>query len=172
MSDQRHAVRATRPVAAGAEALAAYLANLDNHWDLCGDLVEIRALGGPREERIAAHLLLKGPLGIRRTARTRLLGASPDKVWGRAQLDSGTQARITWRFAPRRGTTEVSLELELRDVRLFDRLLFALARPWITTQLTRALGRLAEIAAIAAEQVEPQTLSSRHNSPTSKEPLQ
>ncbi len=169
MSDQRHAVRVTRPVAAGAEALSAYLANLDNHWDLCGDLVEIRALGGPREARIAADLLLKGPLGIRRAARTRLLGASERKVWGRAQLHDGTQARITWRFAPRRGTTEVSLELDLRDARLFDRWLFALARPWIATQLTRALGRLGEIAAIAAEQLEPQKLSSRRNSSISKE---
>jgi hypothetical protein len=172
MSDQPRAIRVTRTVAAGAPALSHFLANLDNHWSLCGDAVEITSLRGPADRPNEALLTLRGPLGIRRAARTRLLGASANKVWGRAQLDNGTQARVTWRFAPARGTTEVELELELREAHLFDRWLFELIRPWATAQLTRALGRLAEIAAIAAEQVEPRPLSSRRQSPTSKEPLQ
>ena len=162
----------TRQVAAGAEALSDFLANLDNHWALCEEMVDITSSQGPAGQADEASLTLRGPLGITRSARTRLLGASLDKVWGRAQLGNGTQARVTWRFAPARGTTAVELELELRDARLFDRLLFALLRPWITSRLARALGRLGEIAAIAAEQVEPRALSSRHNSPTSKESLQ
>jgi hypothetical protein len=101
-----------------------------------------------------------------------LLGASQNKVWGRARLNKGTEARVTWRFAPHRGTTDISLELELRKARLIDRWLFALVRPWVTTQLACALGRLAEVAAIAAEQVEPGALTHRFNSPTSKESLQ
>ena len=162
----------TRPVAAGAQALSDFLANLENHWALCEDMVQVTSLRGSAGRADEASLMLRGPLGFTRSARTRLLGASLDKVWGRAQLDNGTQARVTWRFAPARGTTAVELELELRDARLFDRLLFALLRPWITTRLARALGRLGEIAAIAAEQVERRALSPRHNAPTSKEPLQ
>lgn len=162
-----------RPVAADAEVLSAYLANLDNHWDLCNDVIEGWSLDGPQAAPTGAVLELKGPLGIRRTARTRLLGTSPSKVWGRAQLANGTWARITWRFAAARGTTTVSLELELRAAGLFDRWLFSLARPWVTRQLARALDRLAGIAAMAAEQVEPRALSSHRKSPTShKESLQ
>jgi hypothetical protein len=172
MSNQPRAIRVTRPVAAGAPALSDFLANLDNHWDLCDDAVEITSLGDPVDRPSEALLMLRGPLGIRRAARTRLLGATAKKVWGRAQLGNGTQARVTWRFAPTRGTTEVEVELELRDARLFDRWLFALVRPWVTGQLSRALDRLAEIAAIAAEQLGPNALTPHPYSPTSKESLQ
>jgi hypothetical protein len=172
MGNQPRAIRVTRRVAAGAPALSDFLASLDNHWDLCEGMVEVTSLDGPVERPHGASLTLRGPLGIRRAARTRLLGASLNKVWGRARLANGTEARVTWRFAPGRGTTEVELELELRDARLVDRWLFALIRPWVTGQLSRALGRLAEIAAIAAEQLGPSALTPPHYSSTSKESLQ
>lgn len=151
-------IRASRPIAAAPHDLAAFLADLANHFALCEELVEIESLDGPPGASTRASVLVKGPLGVRRRARTRLLGITVAHVRGLAELDSGSQLRISWRLAPNRGTTTVTVELELREAHLLDGFLFTLGRHWLTAQLGRSLERLARAAASAAEQIEPHAL--------------
>src|SRR5205823_4346029 len=75
------------------EAAFAFLAELDNHWLVADRWIEVVCLDGERE---GGRVRIRGPLGLRRTARTQVLTAQPPaRLEGRATLGR-TEARVRW----------------------------------------------------------------------------
>src|SRR3954470_4491265 len=121
-------IEATRVVAAAPEAVFGFLAKLENHWKLAGRWVEVVSIDDDNG-RVRIH----GPLGLRRTARTSVVDASPSRViHGTAELSGGTLARVAWELHEDAGGTAVRLSAKVANAALPDRLLLALGgRAWM-----------------------------------------
>ena len=134
-------IQASRVVRATPEAVFAFLSDLENHWELTGRWVEAVML-----EDSNGRVRIHGPLGLRRTARTTVVDATPSQVMhGTAELSGGTVARISWEMAEDVGGTAVRLSADVEHAALPDRLLLALGgRRWMTHRFDAILARLDE----------------------------
>jgi uncharacterized protein YndB with AHSA1/START domain len=132
-------IQAERVVAASPEAVFAFLSDFENHWELTGRWVEAVALDDSH-----GSVRIRGPLGLRRTARTMLVNATPSHViHGTAELSGGTVARIAWEMNEDAGGTAVRLTAEVERAAPADRLLLALGgRSWMTQRFAAILERL------------------------------
>ena len=132
-------IEAERVVAASPEAVFAFLSNLANHWKLTGRWVEAVVL-----EDSNGRVRIHGPLGLRRTARTTVVDATPSYViHGTAELSGGTLARVAWELNEDAGGTAVRLSAEVERATLPDRLLLALGgRAWMERRFAAILARL------------------------------
>jgi uncharacterized protein YndB with AHSA1/START domain len=132
-------IEAERVVRASPEAVFAFLSNLDNHWRLTGRWVEAVVL-----EDSNGRVRIHGPLGLRRTARTTVVDATPSHViHGTAELSGGTVALVAWELGEDAGGTAVRLSAEVEHAALPDRLLLALGgRAWMTRRFEAILDRL------------------------------
>jgi Polyketide cyclase / dehydrase and lipid transport len=128
-------------VGAPPEAVFGFLATLENHWKLAGRWVEVVSIDDG-SGRVRIH----GPLGIRRTARTIVVDASPSHVMhGTAELSGGTLARVAWELGEDTGGTTVRLSAEVERAALPDRLLLTLGgRTWMRRRFDAILARLDE----------------------------
>jgi uncharacterized protein YndB with AHSA1/START domain len=134
-------IEASRVVAASPEAVFGFLSDLENHWKLTGRWVEAVSIDDG-SGRVRIH----GPLGLRRTARTTVVDASPSHVMhGTAELSGGTLARVAWELGEDTGGTAVRLSAEVERTTLRDRILLALGgRAWMTRHFAAILARLDE----------------------------
>ena len=147
-------VAAARTIEASAEEVYAFLENLGNHWQLTSGFASVETLVDPPGDAEGARIVVHGPLGIRKRARTRLLRCEPPSasgagvVAGTARDAAGTTAEVEWRVTPAGASTRVELVAAIDDARGVDRLLVALgAGRWIRRGLQRSLARLAEALA-------------------------
>jgi uncharacterized protein YndB with AHSA1/START domain len=140
-------ILASRTVPATAEAIFAFLSDLENHWLIADRFVEVVSLEGPQGARHGGRVRIRGPLGIRRTAETRVTATEPThRLWGRADLGRGTSAEVSWRFTPTRQETEVELAASVESAGPLDRAMLALGgRRWLELRFRAALDRLAEV---------------------------
>jgi hypothetical protein len=140
-------IEATGLVPAAPEDVFEFLSDLANHWRLVDRFVEVIELdgahGGPPDR---ALVRLRGPLGVRRTVRTRVTAArEPRLIIGMAELGDDTRARVSWTLAGRLGHTRVRLAAEVEHASRLDRLLLALGgRAWLRRRFAFGLERLAE----------------------------
>jgi hypothetical protein len=127
-------------VPAAPEAVFRFLSELDNHWSLAGRWVEVVSLNGSDGGRVRIH----GPLGLRRTATTRVVDAQPDHVMhGVAELSGGTRAQIAWELNEDAGGTAVRLSAQIERASFFDRILIALGGGrWMRRRFVVILARL------------------------------
>jgi uncharacterized protein YndB with AHSA1/START domain len=137
-----------------------FLSDLANHWRLVDRFVEVIELDGPPGAAPDSGLVrLRGPLGVRRTVRTRVSAARrPRLIVGTAELGEHTLARVSWTLAGRPGQTRVRLAAEVEHVGTLDRLLLELGgRAWLRRRFAHALealaqrfaeGQVAELAAV------------------------
>jgi uncharacterized protein YndB with AHSA1/START domain len=152
-------VSATREIDAPPADVFAFLADLENHWALAADWVEVVALdrvdGGPAR---GGRVRLRGPLGLRRTAQTRLLELDPDRrVAGTAAVGRRTLARVAWDLEPAGAGTCVRLSAEVERLGVTDRVLWALVGrrvmrrgfPAVLARLQIAIG-VADSGSVAA----------------------
>jgi hypothetical protein len=139
-------------IAASPQTLFALLDDLAEHWRMAGDWVEVVSLDPPTGPAQGAVVRLRGPLGLRRTARTRVDVAEPDtRLAGHAQTANGTRAAVEWNLRPAGTGTRVDLCVALAGARLGDRLLWAvIGRAWTQRRLAATLERLAAWAAADA----------------------
>lgn len=130
---------ATRHVAASPEAVFAFLAKLENHWKLAGRWVEPLSI-----DDSGGEVCIHGPLGLRRTARTTVIDATPHSgMHGTAELSGGTLATVAWELAAEGGGTRVHLSAEVERAAPLDRLLLALGgRLWMRRRFAAILARL------------------------------
>ena len=153
-ADQTADIEAAALVPAPPEDVFAFLSDLRNHWRLADRFVEVITLdasdGGPAD---GGKVRLRGPLGMRRTATTRVVAArAPRLLIGTAELPGGTRARVSWTMAGRLGSTRVRLAAELEQTRPIDRLLLALGgRWWLRRRFASTLDRLSTELAHAGE---------------------
>lgn len=138
---------AEREVAAPQDELFAYLADLEQHWQLADRFIEVVSLdrpadGGPAHGGVVR---MRGPLGIRRAARTRVVVEErPSRLSGIAEVGSGTVARVSWMLHPSGGGTRVRLAATLERASPFDRTLLALGgRGWLERRFGSILDTLA-----------------------------
>src|SRR3954447_9474664 len=132
-------IEASRVVAASPEAVFSFLSDLENHWKLTGRWVEAVSIDDG-SGRVRIH----GPLGLRRTARTTVVDATPSHVMhGTAELSGGTVARVAWELGEDAGGTAVRLSAEVERATLPDRLLLILGgRPWMRRRFGTILEQL------------------------------
>lgn len=135
-------IAASGEVAAPPEEVFDFLSDLANHWRLVDRFVSVLSVDAD-----AAVVRLRGPLGVRRTVRTRVTSAErPALIVGVAELRGGTTAQVTWTLAAAEGgATRVRLAAEVAQARPFDRLLLALGgRAWMRRRFSHGLRRLAD----------------------------
>jgi carbon monoxide dehydrogenase subunit G len=130
---------AAETVGAPPEAVYAFLERLENHWRLTSGFVTVDRLAPD-----GGRIVLRGPLGVRKRARTELrrceppAGDRPGVVAGTATDDAGTTARVEWRIAAAPEGSRVELATTIDDARGLDRVWLALGAGW---WIRRGLGR-------------------------------
>jgi hypothetical protein len=139
-------IAAERVVVASPRAVFAFLADLENHWLLADRFVEVLTLerpdgGGPAH---GGTVRMRGPLGLGRTARTRVVEMHPDSwLAGTASVGNGTEALVRWTLMPEREGTRVRLEATVqRAGRLESLLLAAGGRRWLEQRFASILETL------------------------------
>lgn len=133
-------IEATAIVPAPAKEVFAFLSDLSNHWRLVDRFVEVLSVDGA-----AAVVRLRGPLGVRRTVRTRVTEArEPELIVGIAELGSRTCGVVRWSLSSEGNGTRVRLSASVERASVPDRLLLALGgRAWMRRRLAFGLSRLA-----------------------------
>jgi hypothetical protein len=136
-------IEATALVPAPPDDVFDFLSDLENHWRLTGSRVEVLGLNGDRD---GGSVRIRGPLGLSRTARTKVTASrSPRLILGVAELPGGTRARVSWTLAPHARETRVALVAAVESATPLDRVLLAIGgRAWMARMFQRALERLAE----------------------------
>ena len=133
-------IAAERSVGAPPERVFEFLSDLRNHWRLeRGAFLELEQVGDA-----GGVIRLRGPLGLSRTVRTRVLAAeNPSRVSGRADLSWGTVGLVAWEITPEGGGSRVRLTAEVAYASLPDRLLLRLGgSAWFRRLFVRALDNL------------------------------
>jgi hypothetical protein len=141
-------------VPATPERVFEFLAALENHWELADRFIDVLELDRPPADAPGAQggrVQMQGPLGLSRTATTRVLAADPPReMRGTADVGRGTRARVTWSLAPTGTGTWVSLSARVESASPLDRALLALGgRLWLRRRFSAVIGRLHERFAAA-----------------------
>jgi polyketide cyclase/dehydrase/lipid transport protein len=133
-------------VDAPAEVVFGFLSDLGNHWQLAERFVEVVGVEGRGGVGDGGWVRLRGPLLLRRTARTHLLAASPPRqLTGSAEIGHQTQAILRWTLWPRGQAAAVRLSATVESLGLLDRLLLAAGGDrWLRRRFAGAVGRLAD----------------------------
>ena len=143
--DDTITISARRRVAADAAETFAFLVAPARHRRLQVDGIASLSLQGG-DVLSGGAIVLRAPLGLRRTIRTRIaLRQPPTRLAGSALADSGTAAHVSWTLHEQPdGTTFVELTAVLGPVARRDRVLLAVGgRPWIRRLFAATLRRLA-----------------------------
>ena len=119
-------ISATRLVAAAPRDVFGFLSDLENHWRIADRFVDVVELDGPPGARTGGRVRVRGPLGVRRTARTQVDFARPVEAMGGSARLGATSAEVRWLLAPEDGGTAVTLAAGIRSAGRLDRLLLAL----------------------------------------------
>jgi uncharacterized protein YndB with AHSA1/START domain len=133
-------IEATAVVPAPADEVFAFLSDLSNHWRLVDRFVDVLSVDGS-----AGLVRLRGPLGVRRTVRTRVTEAvEPSLIVGTAELGTRTCGLVRWSLSSEGDGTRVRLTASVERASLPDRLLLVLGgRAWMRRRLAFGLSRLA-----------------------------
>ena len=151
-------IEATAVVPFTRDELFNYLADLENHWALADRFVEVVDLDREVTEHGLApatggRVRMRGPLGISRTARTRMLAAdAPNGMLGMAHLGRRTLAVVSWTLVDDTPGALVGLRAEVVRAGALDRLLLALGgRRWLERRFASTLERLGDVIEPRAE---------------------
>ncbi|HYU61016.1 MAG TPA: SRPBCC family protein [Solirubrobacterales bacterium] len=118
-------------VAAPPEEVFAFLADLENHWALADRFIEVLELSGTPGARDGGRVRMHGPLGLGRTARTRVEAAHPTHLMiGAAEMGRRSRACVSWTLTPSGRGTSVRLTATLDQAGLLDRFLLLLGGRW------------------------------------------
>jgi hypothetical protein len=145
-------VAASSVVAAGPGMVFAFLVEPHNHRLLTGPKVRLLEIAEHPSGRIQGTVLIRGPLGIRRRARTRVLTAQdPECLSGVAELGDRTTVWVSWDLqASGSRDTEVILSAVASSLGSLDRiLLFAGGKRWLRRLFAETLELLAAQMAVS-----------------------
>ena len=134
-------VAAALPLKARPQAIYDFLQRLPNHALIGGRGLR---LDGVADDGRAALITLRGPLGIRRTARTTVTNLRPPgRFGGTALVGKRTMAQVNWTIE-RAGTGSfVTLSATIVRAGPMDRLLLALGgRWWVARSFRHAIALL------------------------------
>jgi polyketide cyclase/dehydrase/lipid transport protein len=138
-------IAATRVVPVPPATAFAFLAVMHNHWKLAGERIQLVDVGSSDDRGASGVVMIRGPLGLRRRARTRVLEVrAPLTLGGTAEVGRGTVAQVRWDLKPRgEQATTVTLSAAVVTAGRLDRLLLlAGGRAWMRRVFARTLVRL------------------------------
>ena len=139
-------ISAHATVPAPPQAVFAFLSDLENHWALADRFIEVLTLErGPDGVAHGGQVRMRGPLGLMRTATTRVVETHPpSSMAGTADLSGGTKARVRWSMSATEGGSRVELSALVEQAALGDRLLLAVGGGvWLRRRFARILETLA-----------------------------
>jgi Polyketide cyclase / dehydrase and lipid transport len=115
-----------------------FLSDLHNHWQLEDSFIAVNGVGNG-----GGRILIRGPLGITREARTEVVEAeAPSRLVGRAVLGT-TVGAVAWKILPEGDGSLVSLSAEVERASAADRLLLVLGgRRWLRRRFANVLETL------------------------------
>jgi carbon monoxide dehydrogenase subunit G len=149
--NNRGRIEASASLAHSPERAFEFLSDLRNHWRLEPGFVELDALDG---DAAGGRVRLRGPLGVSRTARTRVLSAeapAPGRAGalaGEARIGPTTRGAVAWLIEAAEGGARVTLSAEVAAAGTVDRLLLAAGgRLWLERLFRGALAKLDEVLA-------------------------
>jgi hypothetical protein len=146
-------IAASTHVPAPRSLVFAFLADRNNHWHLAGRSLEPLEIGQNGAGQLSGLVAIRGPLGIRRRARTRVITVDePEVLAGVAELVGGTTADVCWELvdAGERGTL-IELSATVTEASPLDGLLLALGgRVWMRRVFARTLELLARRVNVSA----------------------
>jgi hypothetical protein len=138
-------VAASSVVDAPPASVFAFLSDPRNHWLLAGPKVRVLEIADAPGSPIGGVMVIRGPAGIRRRARTRVVvSRDPSLLGGVAELGGSTTAWVAWDLRPsERGGTLVVLSAAVSSLGSLDRiLLLAGGKRWIRGLFADTLERL------------------------------
>ena len=129
-----------------AEMAYDFLSHLPNHARIAGRRLRVESLA---TERLGGRIVIRGPLGLRRTAVTTITYLTPSRgVGGIAEVGRRTAGLVDWEIQRLAAGCRVTLRATIVRAGAFDRMLFALGgRWWLTRGFARAVALLGEVAA-------------------------
>ena len=138
-------LRAEAVVRARPERVFAFLADLRNHWRLSRRFAGLEALDA---DVAGGHVRIRGPFGLSRLARTRVLAAEePRRLEGHAEIGGGTVGRVRWEIEPQGRGSRVTLTATVERAAPVDRVLLRVCGAWwLRRILAEAVNRLDEVA--------------------------
>jgi hypothetical protein len=143
-------VAATAPISAPARAVYDFLERLPNHALITGSGLRLE---GVTADGRGARIALRGPLGIRRTARTCVTRLHrPRHFGGTAEVGRRTVAYVHWTIDHAETGSLVTLTATILRAGPLDRLLLALGgRRWLARSFERAIALLGTAVESAAD---------------------
>ena len=120
-----------------------FLSDLRNHWRLEPHFLELDGMSAD-----GGVVRVKGPLGISRVARTRVVGAErPRLLRGVAELGRGTIGAVRWEITPAvPGTSQVQFSAVVERASTLDRVLLACGGRWWLNRIVQvAVERLGAV---------------------------
>jgi hypothetical protein len=140
-------ISARRALPVGPEEAFAFLSQAHNHRRLATAKIGLRELDVTDEGELrGALMVLRGPLWLRRLARTRVLSISrPGHLAGTARVGSGTEVEVRWDLdGAGTGSTVAVLSATVTRLAAPERLLLAIGgRAWVQRLFVATLERLA-----------------------------
>ena len=120
----------------------AFLARLPNHGLITGRRLRLESVTA---DGTRARIAMRGPLGIRRTARTRVTDLHPPRGFGgTAAVGRRTEAYVHWTIERAGAGSLVTLTATIFRAGTLDRLLLTLGgRRWLSRSFDHALALLA-----------------------------
>jgi hypothetical protein len=128
-------------VRAPAHAVYDFLERLPNHALITGDGLRLE---GVAADGMSALISMRGPLGVRRTARTRVTTRHrPRAFGGTAAVGRRTVAYVHWAIEYAEAGSLVTLTATILRASTLDRVLLTIGgRQWLTRSFDRAVALL------------------------------
>jgi hypothetical protein len=143
-------IEAKAVIPAPREEVFAYLADFRNHCRLLGRWIDVLEFerppgAGPEAPARGGLVRMRGPLGLKRTATTRVVAAQPPaRLAGTAEVGARTLARVGWTLETAEDATEVTLAAEIERVGALDSVLLLLGgAAWMRRRFRGVLALLA-----------------------------
>jgi Polyketide cyclase / dehydrase and lipid transport len=142
-------ISARRALPVGPEEAFAFLSRPDNHHRLTTSGLQLRELHVTGDGELRGGLMvLRGPLWLRRPARTRVVSVRrPAHLAGTACVGSGTEVEVRWELdavTGGAGATVAILTATVTRLATTERVLLALGgRTWVRRLFAATLERLA-----------------------------
>ena len=114
----RRPVEASAVVPAAPEAVYGFLSDLRNHWLLADRFVALGGLEGGPHAPTGGRVRMKGPFGLSREAKTRVLAAEPPTrdrpgmLRGVAEIGAATVGHVGWTIEQAGSGSRVSASVE------------------------------------------------------------
>jgi hypothetical protein len=133
-------ITSARVIPRAPEHVYAFLADLANHWYLSDPYLRLE---GIRASGVGGRFVIRGPLGLHRTAHTIVTTRlAPSELSGIATIGRRTHAHTGWRIEPAPEGSRVILESTTARIGRLDRFLLAIGRRRLRRSFDRILTRL------------------------------